>query len=38
MFIVMFTKLVLLRNVIIIYTDCIDIVVDYVPHSEYKDK
>ena len=26
----------LLRSVIIVYTDCIDIMVDHVPHSEYK--
>ena len=38
MFIVIFTKLVLLRSVIIIYTDYIDIVVDHVPHSEYKEE
>ena len=38
MFIVIFTKLMLLGSVIIVYTDCIDIVVDHVPHSEYKDE
>ena len=38
MFIVIFTKLMLLPTVIIVYTDCIDIVVDHVPYSEYIDE